>query len=87
MVLAFLQNSTFRIIMLKSFWQRYHFTHIDQITGDGIGVIFQNLPNVPYSHLKNPETSSKGLCSAVFAVSCLNEPAPASAPSCLKWAS
>lgn len=73
--------------MLKSFWQRNSFIHIGQITVDGIGAIVKNLANVPQAHLKNPETSSKSLCSDALAVSCVNKPLPASPPSQLKWAS
>lgn len=72
--------------MLTSFWQRTSFMHTGQITVDGIGVIFQNLANVSYAHLRNPESSSKCLCSDVLALSCVNEPRPASPPSWLKWA-
>lgn len=47
--------------MLEYFWQRNSFIHVGQITLDEIGVIFQNLGNVPCAHLKNPEKSSKSL--------------------------
>lgn len=75
------------IFMPESFWWRNSFIHMGQITEDGIHVIFQNLGNVPYAHLKNPGTFSKSPCSDVLAVSWVNELLSASPPSEVKWAS